>query len=59
MCGLLGEAVATLDPKRLAMRALDLTWSPSDTNAYRWTPGAVVIPREIEDVVKPHALARR
>ena len=54
-----GELAATLGAERLATRALDLVRYASDASPYRSIPRAVAIPRDIEDVVKLFALARR
>ncbi|MGA2321667.1 MAG: FAD-binding and (Fe-S)-binding domain-containing protein [Solirubrobacteraceae bacterium] len=56
---LLGELVAALGAERVAGRALDLVRYASDASPYRLIPRAVVIAREIEDVVKLLELARR
>jgi D-lactate dehydrogenase len=54
-----GELLRTLGAERVATRALDLVRYASDASPYRSIPRAVAVPRDVEDVVKLLALARR
>ncbi|MDQ6811520.1 MAG: FAD-binding oxidoreductase, partial [Actinomycetota bacterium] len=53
------ELVGALGAERLGTRALDLVRYASDASPYRSIPRAVAIPRDVQDVVKLLALARR
>jgi D-lactate dehydrogenase len=53
------ELLRELGPSRVATRALDLVRYASDASPYRSIPRAIAIPRDVEDVRKLLALARR
>ena len=53
------ELLAELGPQAVAMRALDLVRYASDASPYRSIPKAVAIPRDVDDVARLCALARR
>ena len=53
------ELTAALGAERLATRALDLIRYASDASPYRSIPKAVALPRDIGDITRLFALARR
>ncbi len=55
---LLSELTDALGADRVLARALDLVGYASDASAYRQIPQAVVMPRDVDDVVKLLAYAR-
>ena len=53
------ELVRALGADRVLTRALDLVAYASDASPYRLIPKAIVMPRDVDDVVKLFASARR
>jgi D-lactate dehydrogenase len=56
---LCSELTALLGPERVLTRALDLIRYASDASPYRSIPKAVVMPHDVDEVVKLFAYARR
>ena len=54
-----GELIATLGADRVLTRAIDLVKYASDASPYRLIPKAIAMPRDVTDVVKLLASARR
>jgi D-lactate dehydrogenase len=53
------QLIAELGPERVLTRAIDLVKYASDASPYRQMPKAVVMPRDVADVVRLFAFARQ